>query len=341
METKLTILSIVQNSEDTWRKITVDDFVVTRLTGNSSQVFLLENSIGVSPKYLIFRFFGSADTLDLSSSSLITAKLSKHGLAPKILVETSEYRLEEYLCGYRNLKNSEIRDIQIAEKISIKLKIFHSLDFSDILDPESIVCIKNAEKWRKIAKTNLPESMNSRAEEVALAISALNKDYYKIFLDILPKTSPIVLSHMDTSYLNFLYQQEKKEVYLLDFDYTGYCYRAFDLAMLLTDIKYDYDSNEFPYFKVDTTSYNTDLLLASCVKAYGEGVEMFIECKQCMVAAHYLWAMWAFSLHNTSQDGLDMLTYGLCRFQEFISSYNQLISTSIETLRAESKSYFL
>lgn len=326
METKLTILSIVQDSEAGWGKVTVEDFSITRLTGNSSQVFLLENSVDVIPKHLIFRFFGSADTLDLSSTSLITKKLSRHGLAPKILAETSTYRLEEYLSGYRNFSNTEIRDTQIIEKISEKLKIFHSLDLSDILDPESIVCIKNAKKWRKIAKTNLQETDNCRAEEMSLAVSALSKDYYKMFLDVLPKSSPVVLSHMDTSYLNFLYHQEKKEVYLLDFDYTGYCYRGFDLAMLLTDIKYDYDSTEYPYYKVDATSYNVDSLLASCIKAYGEGTEMFLECKQCMVAAHYLWAMWAFSLHNTNQDGIDMLSYGLSRFKDFISSYNDLIT---------------
>lgn len=342
MDLKLMILGIVQAVELGWSKVTEENFAISRLTGNSSQVYLLEAGPNVSPKNFIFRFFGSAGTLDINTSSSITLELSKHNLAPKIFLETSAYRLEEYLQGYRSLSISEIREVKIAEKISAKLKFFHSLDFSSFVNPNSIICVENAKKWRKVAQNNFScINDNERTQEIEQAILALSQEYWNVFEEILPNSSPVVVSHMDTSYLNILYQEEKEEVYLLDFDYTGYCYRGFDLAMLLTDIKYDYNINEYPYFKVDARTNNIDSLLAACVKAYGEGVEMFIECKQCMVASHYLWAMWAFSLYSSSSERFDMLKYGILRFQDFLSSYESLKNTSLDSLKTQSALYFL
>lgn len=341
MEAVESILAVVKSSESSWVKVTPESCKVTRLVSNSSKVFLVETSLQIQPKRFIFRLFGSSETLNLAVASQIVQKLCKHKLAPTVYSETTTYRLEEFLEGFRNLSRSEIVQPRIACKISKKLREMHSLDLSDILDRDSIVCSVNALKWRKLAQSVFEDiSLFTRTEEVNQVSEYLNERYLEMFSEVLPKESPIVLAHMDTSFLNILYQEAKDEVYVLDFDYTGYCYRGFDIAMLLTDVKYDYNYPVYPFYEYQEQAYPGDEVLASCVKAYGEGVEMFVECKRCMVASNYLWAMWAFSLYSESSDGMDMLGYGLLRFQEFLNGYQEFKDGGIDSIRREALQYF-
>lgn len=341
MEAVESILAVVKSSESSWAKVNSESCKVTRLVSNSSRVFLVETSLHIQPKRFIFRVFGSSDTLNLTVASQIVQKLCKYKLAPTVYVETSTYRLEEFLEGFRNLSRSEIVQPRIACKISKKLRELHSLDLSDILDRDSIVCSVNALKWRKLAQSRFEDlSLFSRVEETNQVHEYLSERYLMMFSEVLPKESPIVLAHMDTSFLNVLYQEVKDEVYILDFDYTGYCYRGFDIAMLLTDVKYDYNYPAYPFYEYQEHAYPGDEVLASCVKAYGEGVDMFVECKRCMIASNYLWAMWAFSLYFESSDGMDMLGYGLLRFQEFLDGYEVFKDGGIESIRREALQYF-
>jgi hypothetical protein len=89
---------------------------------------------------------------------------------------------------------------------------------------------------------------------------------------------------------------------------------------MFTDLKYDYSYSEPPYFKYNPDAYLGDEFLTECIKAYGGDSRMFNECKLCMIASHYLWSMWAFSLISQSE-GMNMFQYGLLRFSEFTSSY--------------------
>ena len=217
--------------------------------------------------------------------------------------------------------------MKIIRKIALKLRQFHSLAISDPPGQKDLVCVENPKKWRKSAKASLFPS-RSQVSTIGLSQSessqiydALSKEYFEVFLSLLPTSSPIVFSHMDTSYLNFLYNDEKEEVYLLDFDYSGYSYRGFDLAMLLTDLNYDYSHPNPPYFRFLNSNGPGDELLSECVKSYGGDLQMVEECKQCMIACHYIWAMWAFSMLGSNSGAMDMASYGLLRFSEFISNY--------------------
>ena len=108
MERNQTILEIIQSAVPSWGKVTEESCKITRLTSNSSQVFLVETSDLVFPTHLIFRFFCSSETLNPETASNILKILSSSNLAPKIYTETSRYRLEEYLSGYRGLSVPEI-----------------------------------------------------------------------------------------------------------------------------------------------------------------------------------------------------------------------------------------
>ena len=335
------ILSVIQKSELNWNKVTQHECKISKLVGNSNKVYLVETNLPVTPKRLIFRVFGPGETLDLPTNSSIFQRLSQNEIAPQIYLETSEYRLEEYLEDTRTLQQLECLDPLMACRIGKKLKEFHSQDLSDILNSHVPVCITNVQKWRILGQSVLSKLIHTkRQQEVSSALECLNDRFYEMYMDVLPKESPILLSHMDTSFLNFLYKESTEEIYIIDYDYAGYCYRGFDIAMLLQDIKYDYNYPQYPFYRYSPEAYPGDYILAEYVKAYGEGVEMFVECKRCMVATHYFWAVWAFTLHSESERGMDMLGYGLLRFGEFIKGYEDFKNSNLESMRRLASVYF-
>ena len=337
MESLDFILQIIQKAEASWDKVTEDSCKIVRLVGNSNRVFLIQTSLPVSPKRFIFRIFGSGETLDVSTSSSILHRLSQNNVSPKIFLETPEYRIEEFLEGTRNLQRLECLEPSIANKIAKKIKEIHDQDLSDILDARTPVCITNVQKWRKLGESVLSKIKDSgRQSEINQALEALGETFYENYLDLLPKESPLVLSHMDTSFLNFLYKEEKEEIFLIDYDYAGYSYRGFDIAILLQDIKYDYNYPEYPFYQY-YRSFPEDEVLSNYVKAYGEGADMFVECKRCMIAAHYFWAIWAFTLYDENSQGMDMLGYGLLRFREFLDGYNNFKDVNMETLKRQAE----
>ena len=335
------VLSVIQTSEVNWSKVTENDCKMTKLVGNSNKVYMVQTSLPLTPKRLIFRVFGSGETLDLQTNSSIFHRLAENKVAPKIYLETSLYRVEEYLEDTRNLQQLECLDPQMACRIGKKLKEFHSHDLSDILNSQVPVCITNVQKWRLLGQSVLSKLFHTeRGHQVSSALECIGDRFYEMYMDILPKESPVVLAHMDTSFLNFLYKESTEEIYIIDYDYAGYCYRGFDIAMLLQDIKYDYNHPHYPFYQYSPEAYPGDHILAEYVKAYGEGVDMFVECKRCMVAAHYFWAIWAFTLHSENEMGMDMLGYGLLRFGEFLKGYQEFKDSNLESMRRHAAVYF-
>ena len=96
------VLSVIQTSEVNWSKVTENDCKMTKLVGNSNKVYMVQTSLPLTPKRLIFRVFGSGETLDLQTNSSIFQRLAENKVAPKIYFETSLYRVEEYLEDTRN-----------------------------------------------------------------------------------------------------------------------------------------------------------------------------------------------------------------------------------------------
>mmetsp|Transcript_3067 Transcript_3067/g.2773 ORF Transcript_3067/g.2773 Transcript_3067/m.2773 type:complete len:164 (+) Transcript_3067:544-1035(+) len=138
-----------------------------------------------------------------------------------------------------------------------------------------------------------------------------------MYLDILPRNSPIVFSHLDPNPLNFLYNPELQQVYFIDFEFSGYGYRAIDIAQVLDGVPYDFLHKEYPYWKYYEELTVSDDVIENYVRAYGEGAEMWVEVKRCLIASQYIWATWGLASYKGPSSGYDYLEYSLQRFRRF------------------------
>ena len=325
MEKLTKALELCKESLESWSLVQKSSCRLRRLVGSSNYVYLLETEQNVVPKRVIYRVFGSESVIDLEKTSKVFRELSFQNLAPKIYKETPFERIEEFLENTRNIAREQLFSEHFAYKIGTVLKNFHSIDMSGVLSNSESAPSKLAKQWREKAIANLSSS-HSRSEEIQEALKFLEPEHLENFLKLQPCSSPVVFSHLDTSYLNILYKEAEDQVCLIDYDYSDYAFRGFDIAMLLEDLKYDYNYPEYPFFEYDLSFSASDKLVADYVKGYQEGPSMWVEVKCLLIAVNYFWGVWCLALYTESHDSVDMLGMGLLRLRDFEKGYLEYLA---------------
>lgn len=69
-----------------------------------------------------------------------------------------------------------------------------------------------------------------------------------------PKGDKLYLSHNDFYYRNVLFDTEKNQYALIDFEYSNFNPMGYDIANFLNELMMDYEHNKFPFFKLDFDS---------------------------------------------------------------------------------------
>ena len=67
--------------------------------------------------------------------------------------------------------------------------------------------------------------------------------------------SAVVFSHNDVNTGNILLKHDKGQLIFVDYEFSAYNYRAFDIANHFNEWTYDYSKAEFPYYRHNRSSY--------------------------------------------------------------------------------------
>lgn len=71
--------------------------------------------------------------------------------------------------------------------------------------------------------------------------------------------SPLVLAHNDTNSTNLLIDLMTEKMVILDYEYAGFNYRAFELGNLFNEQQWDYEVKEPPFFAIKKELYPSEL----------------------------------------------------------------------------------
>jgi ethanolamine kinase len=128
------------------------------------------------------------------------------------------------------LKLYEIEMGIYCEKIAMRMAKLHQINNEYIPHSESSI-IMMAKKWLKEAKHN----MKSQDEELQRKLSSINIDLIEkelLYIEQLAKqcNCELVFCHNDLQSLNIIYNEKEDEIYFIDFEYSGYNYRCFDIG---------------------------------------------------------------------------------------------------------------
>ncbi|CAG8572607.1 11360_t:CDS:2, partial [Paraglomus brasilianum] len=253
-------------------------------------------------------------------------------------------RIEQFLPS-TTLKNEDIRNQEISRRIGRLMAQLHlkvpRLSTGKVI-PEVWA---NINKWYDMSvKLTTTEDKEKTASMEKLNLDALRGEIDELmrYVDVLD--SPIVFAHNDTQYGNFLRLTDgSDELVIVDYEYSGYNYRGFDIANHFCEWTYNYHADE-PH-KIHTHLYPTTCEQNNFIRAYLEvergsrkndemEVELArrrLECNVFSLASHVMWGLWGIIQHYQSEIEFDYLQYATGRLEEFRRMkegiYRQLIES--------------
>lgn len=327
-----------------WKFITVDEFQISIVSGGLSNLLYLCTlpdhvlSVGDEPHQVLLRVYGAilqgVDSLVLES--VMFAVLAERALGPRLYGVFPRGRLEQYIPS-RRLLTEELGLPDISAEIAVKMSRFHGMVMPFNKEPKwlfetmdrylkqimglTFVRETHVKKFNKLKTFNLPG-------ELASLKSLLEATW-----------SPVVFCHNDVQEGNILYLADKDatstdKLMLIDFEYSSYNYRGFDIGNHFCEWMYDYTYDQWPFFKANMENYPNRQQQLHFIRHYlseysgnkGDSVhddqlkieeEMIIEINRYALASHYLWALWAIIQAKLSTIEFGYMDYALYRLEAY------------------------
>ncbi|GEQ70285.1 hypothetical protein JCM33374_g3961 [Metschnikowia sp. JCM 33374] len=292
-----------------WRKVDLspENIVVSRISGAlTNSIYKIEFNDKDSPLQLpslLLRVYGkNVDSLIDRDSELETLiKLSSNKIGPKLLGIFGNGRFEQFLEGFVTLGKEEIRDPVISQILGRRMKDLHyniKLDERDksLKLPQAWLTIM---KWLSLfEKDLLPSIPEKTIEETLLMPWSKFRSLVSTYRDwLFSKYDENALSdnyrfcHNDTQYGNLLIKStfDPKDVIqsdvdsptlstsnkrdadlaVIDFEYSGANFPAFDIADHFSEWMSDYHDEEKPYY-IHELRYPTQKEQLNLLKSYVE-----------------------------------------------------------------------
>ncbi|KAE8295801.1 Choline kinase alpha [Larimichthys crocea] len=176
-------------------------------------------------------------------------------------------------------------------------------------------------RFNRLLSYNLPQEM----------------DMLKSLLD--STHSPVVFCHNDCQEGNILLlkgrqSSDKQKLMLIDFEYSSYNYRGFDIGNHFCEWMYDYNCDEFPFFKVDAQAYPSKaqqlVFIESYLREFDTGFDnlseedqmkvkedLYVEVNRFALASHFFWGLWSIIQARLSTIQFGYLEYAKARFDAY------------------------
>lgn len=232
-----------------WNSIEINEVEVIQITGGQSNLIYLASSksdkiVYPTPSCFLIRIHCQPST-QVFTDTVVFSIMSERGLGPKLYGFFPGGRLEEYLPS-RTLDTDSIKHSEIAQRVGALFPKYHEISVPISKSAGAIRFIKqNLEAYKKLGGSThrmCPHSVKYDKESVLTTISVeeleneieVFDNWSKVFDDT------VVFSHNDLAPLNVLELNDTKEIVFIDFEYSSYNWRGFDLCMFLCENAFDY-----------------------------------------------------------------------------------------------------
>jgi len=222
-----------------------------------------------------------------------------------------------------------------------------------------------------IEKARKEEFTNEEQGWLQEILSLVSNEEVNFLKDVLAKEkNSLVFSHNDLHALNILVLDKTEQVKLVDYEYSCYNYRGYDIANFLNESAISYTVSDYPYYTLNLddalskedledfvkyylffskfagASFDEKLLMndeeyfQSIVEENGNPEEfkqevndVMEEVKICAMLSHYYWVLWSVVMSKNPEIQFDYLHYAYSRFtvyQKLKKEYNLSQSSTAE-----------
>ncbi|XP_042760745.1 choline kinase alpha isoform X6 [Panthera leo] len=158
--------------------------------------------------------------------------------------------------------------------------------------------------------------------------------------------SPVVFCHNDCQEGNILMLEgrensEKQKLMLIDFEYSSYNYRGFDIGNHFCEWMYDYNYEKYPFFRANVLKYPTKKQQLHFISNYLAAFqnefenlsneekciieeEMLLEVNRFALASHFFWGLWSIVQAKISSIEFGYMDYAQARFDAYFDQKRKL-----------------
>lgn len=320
-----------------WESVRAADVDVTHVGGAMTNlIFAVTKPEGENADVLVRIYGEGTDAFFVRhEETRLFQLLSAQNIGVQLLGEFGNGRVEKLLHG-TTFTYKQMRQPALSAKIARKMHEFHQLDVAIDRTPRYL---NEPHRLLAIARQKCTSSKFQGVVDLD-DVAASVKELEALLADV---PSPLVLSHNDLQYGNIM-NTETAGVVLIDFEYTSYNPRGFDLGNHFCEWAFDYHKTVNPHLG-DFAKYPTAEQQRAFCRAYlaaegsggnnnkngddddaqaalvsDEAVEgLRREANAYSLASHLFWALWGFIQAAQSEIDFDFLAYGKCRYDAFKS----------------------
>lgn len=325
------------------------ELVATRLTGATNQVF----SVGLRRRpsaMVIVRVFGRGTDriIDRALEAEVMAAAAMAGVGPGVLASFDGGRVEQFLPEFEPFKcTADLFSGAEPRALDLLADVVGRLHATPCPAPPGPVPALESGLRRmldaaeeRLEAGRFPSERNRRLAE-AFGVERLRGEA-EWLCELLPGLgSPLVLCHGDLSGGNVLGRWEADELVelkLVDFEYSGLNYAAFELANLFCDaMTVDPDAEGFPTFVIDQRCYPDEARRRRFVRRYlaaqpgssGDETRLLSSLVYFTLAAHLYWALWALTVEHDGDGWKGYLEYGMSRLWQYDALKHEKVAVEV------------
>ncbi|KAJ8388619.1 hypothetical protein AAFF_G00131840 [Aldrovandia affinis] len=327
-----------------WKIITEADFQISIVSGGLSNLLYLcslpdrVQCVGHEPRQVLLRVYGAIlqDVESLVLESVMFAILAERTLGPQLYGIFPKGRLEQYMPS-RCLVTEQLRVPELSVEIAAKMACFHRMVMPFNKKPKWLLGTIDRYMDRvlglKFARDAQMKKFNKLMEH------NLEAELRTLWAVLAETPSPVVFCHNDVQPGNILMLEDqdpssKDKLMLIDFEYSSYNYRGFDLGNHFCEWMYCYTHDQWPFFKANMDNYPNREQQLRFIRSYlseSNGYagaakpddrarieeEMILEANRYTLAAHFLWGLWSIIQAKISKIEFGYMDYAQCRFDAY------------------------
>ena len=304
---------IVEDSPD------CSHLTVTKISGGiTNQLYRVS---GLTTQNVLVRIFGAEGMIDRDVENATYAALARDKLAPKYFGRFANGRIEEWL----EARPLHVRELPLyIHPIARQLGHFHST----FKVPPHLVQYHNPSQpglwtqihgWMKQALES--EFSNPRDEEraAALGLPQVAQELEWLEKHVVPSNAQVAFCHNDVLAANIL-KLQNDDIQLIDFEYGGVNYVAFDIANHFNEYAGGTDTG-VPNYDWFPTDHEQEQFVKEYLNAAATNMtvaEMLEQVRAFVLVNHLYWGLWAVNQAATEGcDDFDYLLYASHRIGQY------------------------
>ncbi|ELU01520.1 hypothetical protein CAPTEDRAFT_173503 [Capitella teleta] len=328
-----------------WSRISKKDFCIKTITGGLSNLLYqcsvsdkVETGEG-EPRMVLLRIYGQIiqeNTETVVTDSVVFALLAEKNMGPKLFGVFTGGRVEEYVPS-RHLYTRELSDPEMSRQCATVMARFHKLHMPLYKEPRWLFDIMT--RYLDDALNNLTLSHANdveRAQLQKLISFNLAEEFQTLKFILSQVESAVVFCHNDFQEGNLLVPNSPHKIQTgdikiipIDFEYSNYNFRGFDLGNHFCEWCYDYSVDEDPYYSAVIDNYPDREQQLNFVRSYlkeypedGQDVcqleeHLLLEANTYALASHMMWGLWSIVQWQISTIKFKYLDYALVRFEHY------------------------